>query len=195
MELLDRLLRRRLSLAEVVQRTSLSAVRSIHSQVHALVTSRAFPGVLGTDSAVLNKAGRNLVAELAAFTLHLADRIAARVLRPEQRREFTERLVDSLSSSLSTAILKGASPGDQVGFRDRCADLCHARASLYASLRVPEVGAAPVTGTLFWQAGRQCAERLFGGDATATLRLPLVFGRCMDAVEDLRNQLLNVADE
>jgi hypothetical protein len=192
---LDRLLGRRLSLSEVVERTSIGTFLNAHAQVHSLVASRAFPAVLGTDSLLLNKAAWDLVVELLAFTVHLADRIAAHVLSPPLRRGFRDRLLESVSSNLSISILKGAPREDHADFRTRFVELCDRRADAYGTLPVPEVGAAPVTGTLFWEAGRQCARRLFDGDMTATLRLPLVFGRCMDAVKDLRGQLLHVADE
>lgn len=185
MGLIKRFFANKMSMIEIVELVSMQSFSHALDRVRGLINNKIFPEAIGTDPDVLNSTAWELVLELMAFTLHLADRIAFNALDPQRRDRFVDALLESVSSNLSTSILKNASLTEMKAFEINFLNLYNDRSLFYAPLPIPADSEAPLRGTLFWEAGKECASRMFPGDSEAPLLLPLVFGYCIGAVKDL----------
>lgn len=196
MGLFGRLFGKKMPLVEAVELTSVGIFVNAFSQVRALVSSNpGFAQTLGTTPDSLNRAGWDLVFELMAFTLHLADRVAFGALGPERRARFIDALLQSVSTNLANSLLEYPSLETRAQFEQSFLDLYAERTQFYAGLGFPSGKDAPLQGTLFWEAAKLCASRhlpTHGGEAT--LALVARIGSCIEALGDLRGRLSRLAD-
>lgn len=195
MGVLDRLFgKKQFQLVEVVEFTSMEIFTNSVAQVRAIIRQNAIP-TLGSDPDELNKEAWNIVLELMAFSLHLADRIAFNAVGPEKRSQFMDALIDSASSNLVQSILTDTSSEARQHFRRRFLTLYGERSGFYAPLQLPSGGEARLKGTLFWEAAKGVANAYFPDDAvSATLTLSINFGLCVEGLKNLRTRLAGVRD-
>jgi hypothetical protein len=195
MGMLDRLFGRRVPLGEVVELTSISLFGNAVAQARGLIQAEALPEALGTDPQALNQTAWDLVLELVAFSLHWCDRVSFAVLGPAQRATFMDTLVSSVTSNLAGTILTDRSIEAEARFRRSFLELYSMRQNAYAECAVAAEEGAPLKGTLFWEAAKLVAARLFPEDpAGATLVLPVAFASCPKALTDLRGRLQGLGD-
>jgi hypothetical protein len=181
-------------LLELVELTSIDIFTNSVAQVRAIIRQNVMP-TLGSDADDLNKEAWDIILELMAFSLHLADRIAFNAVGPEKRSRFMDALVGSVSSNLVQSLLTDTSSEARQRFERRFLALYEERSVLYAPLQLPSGGEAPLKGTLFWEAAKGVANAHFPSDtASATLILSISFGQCVGGVDDLSARLAGVRD-
>jgi hypothetical protein len=193
MGLLDRLFgKKQLQLVEVVELTSAEVSTNCIAQVRAIIRQNIL-STLGSNPDEFNKEAWNIVLELMALSLHLADRIAFNAVGPEKRSRFMDALLGSVSSNLGQSILTDTSSETRQRFQRHFLTLYDERIGSYAPLQVSSDGEASVKGTLFWEAAKGVANIYFPNDeAAATLILSVTFGLCMEGVKDLGARLAAV---
>jgi hypothetical protein len=81
---------KQLQLAEVVELTSLAVMANCTTQVRAIIHQNTMLPTLGSNPDEFNKDAWDIVLELIAFSLHLADRIAFNAVGPEKRSLFMD---------------------------------------------------------------------------------------------------------
>jgi hypothetical protein len=186
---------KQLQLAEVVELTSLAVMANCTTQVRAIIHQNTMLPTLGSNPDEFNKDAWDIVLELIAFSLHLADRIAFNAVGPEKRSLFMDALLGSTSFHLTQSILTDTSSEARQRFQTGFLTLYGERTGFYAPLQIPSDGEAPVKGTLFWEAAKGVANAYFPNDvAAATLILSIRFGACVDGLKDLSARLAAVHD-
>lgn len=183
-----------LYLVEVVELTSVEIFANSIAQVRAIVRQNAIP-TLGSNPDELKNEAWDIIIELIAFSLHLADRIAFGAVGAQKRSRFMDALLSSISSNLAQSITSDTSPEARQQFRRRFFGLYDERSFLYSQMQFPSNGKAPLKGTLFWEAAKGAANAYFPDDtASATLFLSVSFGQCVAAVGDLSPRLVGMRD-
>jgi hypothetical protein len=195
MRLFDHLFgKKQFDLVEVVELTSVEIFANSAAQVRAIVRENDLP-TLGSNPDELNKEAWDIILELVAFSLHLADRIAFNAVGPQKRSRFMDALIGSVSSNLAQSILTDTSSEARQRFQRGFLALHQERTNFYSPLQVPAGGETPVKGTLFWEAAKGVANAYFPGDtASATLILSISFGQCVEGVGELSARLAGVRD-
>ncbi len=182
-------------LVEVVELTSVNIFANSVAQVRALIQQKAI-STLGSNRDEFTNESWELLFELVAYSLHLADRIAFNAVGPEKRSRFMDALDSSVSSNLAQANLTDDATSEaRQQFQSSFLSFYGERSAFYAPLQLPSGGKAPLQGTLFWEAAKVAADAHFPDDATgATLILSISFSQCMNGVEDLGARLTGVRD-
>lgn len=193
MGLFDRLFgKKQFDLVEIVELTSMEIFANSIAQVRAIIRQNAIP-TLGSNPDQLNKEAWDIILELVAFSLHLADRIAFGAVGPQKRSRFMDTLLSSVSSNLAESIISDTSCEARQQFQRRFLGLYEERSVFYSPLELPSGGKAPLKGTLFWEAAKGVANACFPADtASATLILSVSFSQCARGVKDLSARLAGV---
>lgn len=195
MEFLDRLLgTKNLTLAAVVEETSLHIFGNSVAQIRALMRSKAIE-TLGDEPDQLNDHGWILFQELIVFSLHLADRIAFGAVGPERRSRFVEALEGAVVGHIAKGALADPSPEATRQFAVKFQSLMMRRTQTYAGFPLAAPGAQSLKGTLLWEAAKAIAGERFPQDvARATLALPGSLSLCLQPLGDLSKTLKRVRD-
>ena len=150
-----------MSVVEVAELTGLRIINNSVVQVRDLITNQDFPEILGADPDLFNDSSWELSHELIAFTIHIADRITLNIFGPKGRSLFMDILLDSIISNLSSSILQDDSSEKAIVFKRQFLNLVVERTKYYSTLEIHSGDDAPMKGTLFWEAGRLCAENIW----------------------------------